>query len=198
LLAACVILLPVLPAEADQLDKAKSAQRSLQRELDAATRELMTLENDQFWADQDLAAMRKRLVQVKAELATAQRVLGDRAASIYQLGGASLLSSLLGSDIDEMADRTEFVTMLTTRQADLVADAETAAGSYAQTLRQVARAQARSGDLQQRRKATVARLEARLDAAKGLVEKLSGFSPTTMVGSRLVACPGGCPGSRRS
>ncbi len=35
----------------------------------------------------------------------------------------------------------------------------------------------------------VARLRARLEAAKGLVEKLSGFSPTTMVGGRLIACP---------
>jgi murein DD-endopeptidase MepM/ murein hydrolase activator NlpD len=56
-------------------------------------------------------------------------------------------------------------------------------------MRQVAQAQARSDDLRQRRKATVARLRERLEAAKGLVEKLSGFSPTTMVGGRLVACP---------
>jgi hypothetical protein len=88
-----------------------------------------------------------------------------------------------------MADRTEFVTMLTTKQADLVRDTETAARSYTEAVQQVARAQARSKDLRQRRKAIVARLRERLDAANGLVEKLSGFSPTTMIGSRLVACP---------
>ena len=189
LLAACVVLLPVLPAGADPLDKAKATQRSLQRELDVATLELVRLENGQFLADQDLAAMRPQLAKARAELATAQRLLGDRAASIYQLGGASLLSSLLASDMADMADRTEFVSVLTTRQADLVADAKAAADSYTQTLRQVAQAQARSDDLRQRRKATVARLRERLEVAEGLVEKLSGFSPTTMVGGRLVACP---------
>jgi septal ring factor EnvC (AmiA/AmiB activator) len=189
LLAACVVLLPVLPAGADPLDKVKATQRSLQRELDVATLELVRLENGQFLADQDLAAMRPQLAKARAELATAQRLLGDRAASIYQLGGASLLSALLASDMADMADRTEFVSVLTTRQADLVADAKTAADSYTQTMRQVAQAQARSDDLRQRRKATVARLRERLEAAKGLVEKLSGFSPTTMVGGRLVACP---------
>ncbi len=171
------------------LDKAKATQQSLQRELDAATLELVRLENDQFVADQDLTALRQRLPKARAELATAQRVLGDRAASIYQLGGASLLSSLLTNDMADMAARTEFVSMMTTRQADLVAEAEAAADSYTQALRQVAQAQGRSKDLRQRHKATVARLRARLDAAKGLVEKLSGFSPTTTVGGRLVACP---------
>jgi peptidoglycan LD-endopeptidase LytH len=189
LLTVCSVLLPVLPAGADPLDKAKSTLRSLQRELDAATLELVRLENDQFLADRDLAAMRPQLAKTRAELAAARRALGDRAASMYQLGGASLLSSLLGNDMADMADRTEFVSVLTTRQADLVAEAETAAGSYAEGLRQVARAQARSKDLRQRHKATVDRLRARLDVAKGLVEKLSGFSPTTMVGGRLVACP---------
>jgi murein DD-endopeptidase MepM/ murein hydrolase activator NlpD len=189
LLAACVVLLPVLPAGADPLDKVKATQRTLQRELDVATLELVRLENGQFLADQDLVAMRPQLAKARAELATAQRLLGDRAASIYQLGGASLLSALLASDMADMADRTEFVSVLTTRQADLVADAKTAADSYTQTMRQVAQAQARSDDLRQRRKATVARLRERLEAAKGLVEKLSGFSPTTMVGGRLVACP---------
>jgi murein DD-endopeptidase MepM/ murein hydrolase activator NlpD len=189
LLAACAVLLPVLPAGADPLDKAKAAQRSLQRELDAATLALVRLENDQFWAEQDLVVMRRRLPQARAELAAAQRVLGERAASIYRTGSASLLSSLLGSDAAQVAERAELVTMLTARQADLVAEAETAADSYTQAVRQVARAQARSKDLRQRRKATVARLQQRLEAAKGLVEKLSGFSPTTLVGGRLVACP---------
>jgi peptidoglycan LD-endopeptidase LytH len=189
LLTAFVVLLPELPAGADPLDKARSAQRFLQRELDDATLQLVRLENDQSLADRDLAAMRPQLVKARAELVTAQRVLGDRAASIYQLGGASMLSSLLASDIADMADRTEFVTVLTTGQADLVRDAETAARSYTETVQQVARAQARSGDLRQRHKAIVDRLQERLDAAKGLVEKLSGFSPTTMVGGRLVACP---------
>jgi hypothetical protein len=156
LLAACAVLLPVLPAGADPLDKAKAAQRSLQRELDAATLALVRLENDQFWAEQDLVVMRRRLPQARAELAAAQRVLGERAASIYRTGSASLLSSLLGSDAAQVAERAELVTMLTARQADLVAEAETAADSYTQAVRQVARAQARSKDLRQRRKATVA------------------------------------------
>ena len=189
LFAACIVLLPVLPAEADQIGKAKATQRSLQRELDAATLELVRLENDQFLADRDLDAMRPQLTKASAELTTARRVLGDRAASIYQLGGASLLSSLLTNDVADMADRTEFVSVLSTRQADLVADAKVAADSYTRTIRQVAQAQARSDDLRQRHKATVTRLRSRLEAAKGLVEKLSGFSPTTTVGGRLVACP---------
>ena len=154
LLAACGVLLPVLPAVADPLDKAKTSQRSMQRELDAATLELVRLDNDQFLADQDLAAMRPQLAKAKATLDAAQRVLGDRAASIYQLGGASLLSSLLANDMADMADRTEFVSVLTTRQADLVADAKVAADSYTRTIRQVAQAQARSDDLRQRRKTT--------------------------------------------
>ena len=189
LFAAFVVLLPALPADADPLDKAKATQRSLQRELDAATLDLVRLENEQFLADRDLAGMRPQLAKAKAELARARRVLGDRAASIYQLGGASMLSSLLANDMADLADRTEFVSVLTTGQADLIADAQTTTDSYTQTLRQVAQAQARSKDLRQRHNATVARLRERLEAARGLVEKLSGFAPTTMVGGRLVACP---------
>jgi murein DD-endopeptidase MepM/ murein hydrolase activator NlpD len=189
LLAAFVVLIPGLPAAADPLDKAKATQRSLQRELDAATLDLVRLENQQFLADRDLAGMRPQLAKAKAELARARSVLGDRAASIYQLGGASILSSLLANDMADLADRTEFVSLLSTSQADLIADAQTTTDSYTQTLRQVAQAQARSKDLRQRHNATVARLRERLEAARGLVEKLSGFAPTTMVGGRLVACP---------
>jgi peptidoglycan LD-endopeptidase LytH len=190
LLAACIVLTCALPATADQrLDKARATQRTLQQELDAATLELSALENEQAWADQDLGAMQQRLAQARAQLATAQRVLGDRAASIYQVGGASLLSSLLGDDAAAIGDRTEFVMMLTTRQADLVAEAKTAAGSYGEAVQQVARAKARSKDVRQRTRTLVARLTQRLDAAKALVERLSGFSPTTMVGGRLIACP---------
>jgi peptidoglycan LD-endopeptidase LytH len=189
LLAACVVVMPILPVSAQQLDKAKATQRTLQQELDAATLELTRLDNDQFWADQDLAAMRRRLARARAELAAAQRVLGDRAASIYQVGGASLLSSLLASDATQVIDRTEFVTMLAKGQADLIADARTAARSYTETVRQVARAQSHSEALRQRSRATVARLKSRLEAARRLVDKLSGFSPTTVVGGRLIACP---------
>jgi murein DD-endopeptidase MepM/ murein hydrolase activator NlpD len=190
LLAACIVLTSALPAAADQkLDKARATQRTLQQELDAAALELVTLENDQFWADQDLNGMQQRLAQARAQLATAQRVLGDRAASIYQVGGASLLASLLADDAAAIGDRTEFVMMLTTRQADLVADAKAAAGSYSEAVRQVARAKSRSKDVRQRTKVLVARLTERLDAAKAQVEKLSGFSPTTTVGGRLIACP---------
>jgi len=189
LLVACVVVMPVSPAAADQLDKAKSTQQALQRELDAATFELATLENDQFWAEQDLAAMQRQLAQAKAQLAAAQRILGDRAASIYQTGSASLLSSLLASDATQVIDRAEFVTMLATRQADLVTEAKTAAATYSQTVRQVAHAKARSKDLRQRQQAMVARITDRLEAARRLVDKLSGFSPTTIVGGRLIACP---------
>ena len=126
LLVACVLVLPIAPASADQLGKARSAQQALQRELDAATLELVTLENDQYWAGQDLAAMQHQLTRAKAQLTQAQRTLGDRAASMYQTGGASLLSSLLESDAGQVIDRTEFVTMLATRQGDLVADAKAA------------------------------------------------------------------------
>jgi peptidoglycan LD-endopeptidase LytH len=189
LLVACALVVPVAPASADQLGKARSTQQALQRELDAATLQLVTLENDQYWAAQDLAAMQHQLTRAKTQLTQAQRLLGDRAASMYQTGGASLLSSLLASDAGQVIDRTEFVTMLVTRQSDLVADAEAAADSYGQTVAQVTRAKARSKDLQQRQRATVARISDRLEAARRLVDKLQGFSPTTMVGGRLIACP---------
>jgi murein DD-endopeptidase MepM/ murein hydrolase activator NlpD len=189
LLVACVLVLPIAPASADQLGKARSAQQALQRELDAATLELVTLENDQYWAGEDLAAMQHQLTRAKAQLTQAQRTLGDRAASMYQTGGASLLSSLLESDAGQVIDRTEFVTMLATRQGDLVADAKAAADTYSQSVAQVTRAKARSKDLRQRQRAAVVRITDRLDAARRLVDKLSGFSPTTMVGGRLIACP---------
>ncbi|HVD12892.1 MAG TPA: peptidoglycan DD-metalloendopeptidase family protein [Actinomycetota bacterium] len=192
LLAAGFVALAVLAlspvAQADPLADAKARQQKLQAELDKATRELAELENRKFWSDKSLQAARGRLGRARLDLATAEQELSGHLADLYKAGGTSPISSILASDSD-VVDRVEFEEIMLDRQVNSLKEAKVARDSYERATRDVRVATARSQELQQRTKLTVARLSSAFQAAKQVLDKLQGFNKTLLYRGRFYSCP---------
>jgi peptidoglycan LD-endopeptidase LytH len=191
LILAALVVGVALPggAGADDLASAKSRQKRLQADLDAATKELVQLENERHWAVQRLQAAQSRLGFVKADLQQARRVLGGAASSLYKAGGTRPLSGILGSSAEVVVSRVEFETIMLDGQLAAVADARVAFDSYEQAIRDVRAAMAQMQQLEQRAKKVVSGLAKNFEKAKQVADKLQGFNKTVLVGGRFVSCP---------
>jgi murein DD-endopeptidase MepM/ murein hydrolase activator NlpD len=177
------------PGGAADLGDAKARQRSLQRQLDEATRALARLDTEREWAAESLAVARDRVGGAQATLEAARQALGVQVAALYKAGGTRPLSSLLTASTGAVVDRMEFETIMVGRQLDAAADAKVAYDAYQEAIREVQAALARTARVERRAKALAAALAKRFEAAKQLTDRLSGFGRTVLVDGRFVACP---------
>jgi murein DD-endopeptidase MepM/ murein hydrolase activator NlpD len=189
LLMAALVVAVALPGGADDLASAKSRQKRMQKALDDATRELDQMESERAFAEQRLQAANSRLGYVRDDLARARRALSGHVSSLYKAGGTRPLSGILGSSAEVVVSRVEFETILQEGQVEAVADAKVAYDSYEDAINDVTSAMAAMDKLEQRSKATVAKLTRTFEKAKQVADKLAGFNKTVLVGRRFVSCP---------
>jgi len=189
LFMAAIVVGAAVPSGAVDLATAKSRQKRLQAELDAATRELAQIANERHWATQRLAAARQRLGFVRDDLLKARQALGGHVASLYRAGGTRPLSGILGSSADVVVSRIEFETIMLDGQIAAVDDARVAFDSYELAIGEVNSAMAQMQQLERRAKRTVAKLGRNFEKAKQFADHLAGFNKTVLVDGRFVSCP---------
>src|SRR4029450_5225792 len=158
-------------------------------------RELDQIESERAFAEQRLQAANSRLGYVRDDLARARRALSGHVSSLYKAGGTRPLSGILGSSAEVVVSRVEFETILQEGQVEAVADAKVAYDSYEDAINDVTSAMAAMDKLEQRSKATVAKLTRTFEKAKQVADKLAGVNPTHLVNGRWTACPVSGPSS---
>jgi murein DD-endopeptidase MepM/ murein hydrolase activator NlpD len=166
-------LVAVAPAaHADPLADARARERALRAELEQATRELQDTEARLAEAEDRLAFDRGRVRVARRQLATTRAAVAGQVAAIYRSGGLLVASALLERDPEGVPDRIELATVLVSRQAQTIEDAQVAETSYRATLARVADAYQRAKVLRDRAGRAVQRLEASLDQAQALQTRL--------------------------
>jgi murein DD-endopeptidase MepM/ murein hydrolase activator NlpD len=160
-------------ARAGPLADARSRERALRTELQQATAELQDTEARLALADDRLAFDRGQLQTARRQLSTTRTAMAGQIAAMYRSGGLMVASALLEQDPEGVPDRIELATVLVSRQAQTIEDAQVAETAYQGTLGRVTAGHERAKALRDRARQAVRRLEARLEEAQALEDRLA-------------------------
>jgi len=173
LLALPALLLAAVPAlGAAPLDDARRRQRALEAELRVATAELQTAEAALAQAEDRLAYDQRQLQAADRQQRGARAALAGQAAAMYRSGGLALADALLDRDPALVPGRVELATVLVSRHAQLVEDAQVSGDAYRSVLGRVTEGHLRARALRDRARAAVGRLEAGLEEARVVEARL--------------------------
>jgi murein DD-endopeptidase MepM/ murein hydrolase activator NlpD len=168
------VALGVVPAaDAGPLADARARERTLRAELQKATAELQDTEARLAEAEDRLTFDRGQVEVARRQLATTRTAMAGQVAAMYRSGGLLVASALLERDPEGVPDRIELATLLVSRQAQTIEDAQVAETSYQATLGRVAESYERAKALRDRAGRAVRRLEASLDEAQALQTRLA-------------------------
>jgi peptidoglycan LD-endopeptidase LytH len=170
-------LLALLPAgapvaQAAPLDDARRRERALEAELRAATTELQAAEADLARAEDQLAYDTGQLRAADRQQQGARAALAGQAAAMYRSGGLAIADALLDRDPSLVPGRVEMATVLVSRHAQLIEDAQVAGDAYRSVLGRVARGHERAQALRDQARGAVRRLESGLEEARVLRARL--------------------------
>jgi peptidoglycan LD-endopeptidase LytH len=171
LLALAVAAVPA--AHASPLSDARARERELRAELQKATAEFQDTQARLAEATDRLAFDRGRLRVARRQLDTTRTAVADQAAAMYRSGGLLVASALLERDPEGVPDRIELATVVVSRQAQTIEDAQVAARSYEETLGRVTEGYERAKALHDRAARAVKRLEAGLEEAQAVQDRLA-------------------------
>jgi murein DD-endopeptidase MepM/ murein hydrolase activator NlpD len=172
-LALLALLLGTVPAlRASPLDDARRRQRALEGELRAATAELQAAEAALAQATDQLDYDRRQLATAERQASGARKALAGQAAAMYRSGGLAIADALLDRDPARVPGRVELATVLVSRHAELIQDAQVAGDAYQSVLGRVTRGYQRAKAIRDRAAGAVGRLEAGLEEAKALEARL--------------------------
>jgi peptidoglycan LD-endopeptidase LytH len=171
LLALALAAVPA--AHASPLSDARARERALRAELQKATAEFQDTQARLAEATDRLAFDRGRLRVARRQLATTRSAVAGQAAAMYRSGGLLVASALLERDPAGVPDRIELATVLVSRQAQTIEDAQVAADSYEETLGRVRESYERAKALHDRAARAVKRLEAGMEEAQAVQDRLA-------------------------
>jgi len=167
------LLLAGVPAiQAAPLEDARRRQRALKGELQAATAELQAAEAALARAEDQLAYDRGELEAANRQHRGARAALAGQAAAMYRSGGLAIAGALLDQDPAQVPGRVEMATVLVSRNAQLVEDAQVTGDAYRSVLGRVAKGYERAKAIHDQARAAVGRLEAGLEEAQALEARL--------------------------
>ena len=186
-LALLGLLLAGVPAlQAAPLEDARRRQRTLKAELQAATAELQSAEAALAKATDQLAYDKGQLKAADRQAIGARAALAGQAAAMYRSGGLAFADALLDQDPALVPGRVEMATVLVTRHAQLIEDAQVAGDAYRSALGRVTRGYERARALRDQAQAAVGRLEAGLEEARAVEARLeAGLEEARAVEARL-------------
>jgi peptidoglycan LD-endopeptidase LytH len=172
-LAVLALLLAGVPAiQAAPLEDARRRERALKAELQEATAELQAAEAALARAEDQLAYDKGQLAAADRQAAGARAALAGQAAAMYRSGGLAIADALLDRDPALVPGRVEMATVLVTRHAQLIEDAQVAGDAYRSVMSRVTRGYERAKDLRDQARSAVGRLEAGLEEAQALEARL--------------------------
>jgi murein DD-endopeptidase MepM/ murein hydrolase activator NlpD len=167
------LLLAGVPAiQAAPLEDARRRQRALEGELQAATAELQAAEAALARATDQLAYDKGQLAAADRQAIGARAALAGQAAAMYRSGGLAIADALLDRDPALVPGRVEMATVLVTRHAQLIEDAQVAGDAYRSVLGRVTKGYERAKALRDQARSAVGRLEAGLEEAQELEARL--------------------------
>ena len=172
-LAVLALLLAGVPAiQAAPLEDARRRQRALEAELRAATAELQAAEAGLARAEDQLAYDKGQLAAADRQAIGAKAALAGQAAAMYRSGGLAIADALLDRDPALVPGRVEMATVLVTRHAQLIEDAQVAGDAYRSVLGRVTKGYERAKALRDQARSAVGRLEAGLEEAQEVEARL--------------------------
>jgi peptidoglycan LD-endopeptidase LytH len=159
-------------AQAAPLEDARRRARALEAELREATTELQAAEAALAKAEDQLAYDQGQLEAADRQQRGARAALAGQASAMYRSGGLAIAGALLDRDPAQVPGRVEMATVLVSRNAQLIEDAEVAGDAYQSVLGRVTRGHERARALRDQARAAVRRLESGLEEARGLEARL--------------------------
>jgi murein DD-endopeptidase MepM/ murein hydrolase activator NlpD len=184
------LLLAGVPAiQAAPLEDARRRQRALKGELQAATAELQAAEAALARAEDQLAYDRGHLEAANRQHRGARAALAGQAAAMYRSGGLAIAGALLDQDPAQVPGRVEMATVLVSRNAQLIEDAQVTGDAYRSVLGRVTKGHERAKAIHDQARAAVGRLEAGLEEAQALEERLVRLERRRQAAAKVTPTP---------
>ena len=187
LLALAVAAVPA--AHAGPLADARARERELRAELQKATAEFHDTEARLAEATDRLAFERGRLRVARRELAATRTAVAGQAAAMYRSGGLAIADALLDRDPSLVPGRVEMATVLVSRHAQLIEDAQVAGDAYRSVLGRVTRGHERARALRDQARTAVRRLESGLEEARALEARLVRLEQRRKAAAKVTPAP---------
>jgi peptidoglycan LD-endopeptidase LytH len=193
-LALLVLPLAGVPAaQAAPLDDARRRERALEAELRAATTELQAAEAALARAEDQLAYDQGQLEAADRQQQGARAALAGQAAAMYRSGGLAIADALLDRDPALVPGRVEMATVLVSRHAQLIEDAQVAGDAYRSVLGRVTRGHEQARALRDQARAAVGRLESGLEEARALEARLARLEQRRRAAAKVTPAPAPAP-----
>jgi murein DD-endopeptidase MepM/ murein hydrolase activator NlpD len=184
------LLLAGVPAiQAAPLEDARRRQRALKGELQAATAELQAAEAALAKAEDQLAYDRGQLEVANRQHRGARAALAGQAAAMYRSGGLAIAGALLDQDPAQVPGRVEMATVLVSRNAQLIEDAQVTGDAYRSVLGRVTKGYERAEAIHDQARAAVGRLEAGLEEAQALEARLVRLERRRQAAAKVTPTP---------
>jgi murein DD-endopeptidase MepM/ murein hydrolase activator NlpD len=184
------LLLAGVPAiQAAPLEDARRRQRALKGELQATTAELQAAEAALARAEDQLAYDRGQLEAANRQHRGARAALAGQAAAMYRSGGLAIAGALLDQDPAQVPGRVEMATVLVSRNAQLIEDAQVTGDAYRSVLGRVTKGYERAKAIHDQARAAVGRLEAGLEEAQALEARLVRLERRRQAAARVTPTP---------
>jgi murein DD-endopeptidase MepM/ murein hydrolase activator NlpD len=184
------LLLAGVPAvQAAPLEDARRRQRALKGELQAATAELQAAEAALAKAEDQLAYDRGQLEAANRQHRGARAALAGQAAAMYRSGGLAIAGALLDQDPAQVPGRVEMATVLVSRNAQLIEDAQVTGDAYRSVLGRVTKGYERAEAIHDQARAAVGRLEAGLEEAQALEARLVRLERRRQAAAKVTPTP---------
>ena len=179
-----LLLAGVPELQAAPLDDARR-QRALKAELQEATAELQAAEAALARATDQLDYDKGQLEAADRQHRGARAALAGQAAAMYRSGGLALLDR----DPSLVPGRVEMATVLVSRNAELIEDAQVTGDAYRSVLGRVTQGQERATALRDQARASVAKLAAGLGEAKALEARLVRLEQRRKAATKVAPTP---------
>ena len=176
-------------AQAAPLDDARRRERDLEAELRAATPELQAAEADLARAEDQLAYDTGQLRAADRQQQGARAALAGQAAAMYRSGGMAIADALLDRDPSLVPGRVEMATVLVSRHAQLIEDAQVAGDAYRSVLGRVTSGHERARALRDQARTAVRRLESGLEEARALEARLVRLEQRRKAAAKVTPAP---------
>ena len=189
-LALLGLLLAGIPAlQAAPLDDARRRERALKGELQQATAELQAAEAALARAEDQLAYDKGQLQAADRQQRGARAALAGQAAAMYRSGGLAFADALLDQDPSQVPGRVEMATVLVSRNAQLIEDAQVTGDAYRSVLGRVTRGYERAKELHEQARAAVAKLESGLEEAQAVEARLVRLEQRRKAATKVAPTP---------
>jgi murein DD-endopeptidase MepM/ murein hydrolase activator NlpD len=189
-LALLGLLLAGIPAlQAAPLDDARRRERALKAELQEATAELQAAEAALARAEDQLAYDKGQLQAADRQQRGARAALAGQAAAMYRSGGLAFADALLDQDPAQVPGRVEMATVLVSRNAQLIEDAQVTGDAYRSVLGRVTRGYERAKELHDQARAAVAKLESGLEEAQAVEARLVRLEQRRKAATKVAPTP---------